>query len=113
MEVFQEECESISELTGALDINTVDEMRKILLAHLERNTSIVVDLSSVASCDAAGVQLLLALEKSAESAGKPFIVRAISEGFARDSANLGVTITASTAPSAASHSTTLVGGGIR
>jgi anti-anti-sigma factor len=113
MEVFQEQCESISELTGALDINTVDEVRKILLAHLEQNTSIVVDLSSVASCDAAGAQLLLALEKSAESAGKPFVVLATSEGFARDCANLGITITPSTVQSAAKNSTILVEGGIR
>jgi anti-anti-sigma factor len=92
MQVFQNRCESALELTGALDINTADEVRKVLLECLEQHTSISVDLSKVESCDAAGVQLLLALEKSTESAGKPFSLVGVSEAFARDCASLGISM---------------------
>jgi len=95
MQVLQDQCETISELTGALDIHTVDAVRTMLLEYLDQNTSIVVDLSSVRSCDAAGAQLLLALEKSAKAAGKSFAILAASEEFARDCANLGIVITSS------------------
>jgi anti-anti-sigma factor len=96
MQVILDKRQFISELTGALDINTVEEVRKVFLAHLEQSPSIVVDLSSIESCDAAGAQLLFALEKSAECAGKPFTVLSVSEAFERDCANLGISI----APSA-------------
>jgi anti-anti-sigma factor len=97
MQVLQDECEIISELTGALDIHTVEEVRAMLLEQLRQNAHIVVDLSSVSSCDAAGAQLLLALEKSAAAANKSFSVLAMSEGFARDCANLGIVIASGTA----------------
>jgi anti-anti-sigma factor len=100
MQVIQDSELLIPELTGALDINTVEDVRKVLLTHLKQHSSIAIDLSSVESCDAAGAQLLLALEKSAECAGKPFTVLAVSEALARDCANLGITI----APSAATPS---------
>ncbi len=62
----------------------------MLLEHLKQDVPIAIDLSSVTSCDAAGAQLLLAMEKSAAAAGKSFSVLAISEGFACDCANLGI-----------------------
>lgn len=92
MQVIQDQSESIHKLSGSLDINTSDEVRKILLEYLGEHASISVDLSQIEGCDAAGVQLLLALEKSAKSAGKPFAIVASSEAFDRDCAGLGVSI---------------------
>lgn len=111
MQVFQDRCDSISELTGTLDINTVDELRGILLASLERNTTIVVDLSSVTSCDAAGVQLLFALAKSAELAGKTFALGATSEALVRDCAKLGIDLARSMDTYACSDKAPDLGGG--
>lgn len=96
MQILQEQRGVSLELTGALDINTVDEMRGVLLEHLEQHTDIIVDLSRVECCDAAGAQLLIALEKSAESSGKSFSILAISETFVRDCADLGIKIASST-----------------
>jgi phospholipid transport system transporter-binding protein len=98
MQLLQNQCESALALTGSLDINSVDEVYKVLLKHLEQNDSISVDLSQIESCDTAGAQLLLALGKSTESSGKPFAVVAASEAFVRDCAGLGISM-ATLAPS--------------
>lgn len=98
MQVLQEQCDVSLELAGALDINTADEMRGVLLEYLRQHTDIAVDLSRVESCDAAGAQLLIALEKSAESAGKPFSIFAISDSFVRDYADIGIRFVPSTPP---------------
>lgn len=95
MQVLQERCGVSLELTGALDINTIDEIRRVLLDHLERHTDVVVDLSRVDCCDASGAQLLIALEKSAESADKPFSIGAVSDSFVRDCAGIGIHFAAS------------------
>jgi anti-anti-sigma factor len=90
MQVINDQSESVHKLAGTLDVNTANEVRGVLLEYLGEHTSISIDLSQVEGCDAAGVQLLLALEKSAEAAGKPFAVVASSEAFDRDCAGLGI-----------------------
>ena len=111
MQVFQDQREPTLKLTGALDINTVDELRGILIASLERNATIVVDLCSVTSCDAAGVQLLFALAKSAELAGKTFALGATSEALVRDCANLGIDLARSMDTYASTDKAPDLGGG--
>jgi anti-anti-sigma factor len=96
MQVLQEQCGVSIELNGALDVNTVDEVRRILLEYLEQHDSVVVDLSLVECCDAAGAQLLIALEKSAESAGKSLSILSISKPVVRDCADIGIQFAPST-----------------
>ena len=98
MQVLQEQGEVSLELKGALDINTVDEVRKILLENLAQHDSVAVDLSLVEGCDAAGAQLLIALEKSAESAGKSLSILSVSKPFARDCADIGIQFAAAALP---------------
>jgi anti-anti-sigma factor len=95
MEEFQERAEASLQLKGALDINSVDDLRGVLLEHLSQHAAITVDLSMIESCDAAGAQLLMALEKSAESAGKPFAILSLSEMLVQDCADLGIHLAAS------------------
>ena len=92
MEVIQEQSDISLQLNGALDIESVEEMRGVLLGYLEQHAKVVVDLSMVGSCDAAGAQLILALEKGAESSGKPFQLVAVSESVIRDCADIGIMI---------------------
>lgn len=101
MQLLQERSGVSLDLTGAIDIHTVDGIRTVLLEHLRQEGDIVVDLSRVESCDAAGAQLLIALEKSAESAGKQFSIAATSESFVRDCASIGIQFTASAPPATA------------
>jgi anti-anti-sigma factor len=77
-------------LIGELDINAAADLRVALLQHLEQHACISLDLSQIESCDAAGIQLLLALEESAKAAGKPFIVLAASDAFTTSSEELGI-----------------------
>jgi anti-anti-sigma factor len=98
MQVLQEQREIFLALKGALDINTADEVRRISLEHLKQHNSVVVDLSLVEGCDAAGAQLLIALEKSAESAGKSFRILSTSKPFDCDCADIGIQFASSASP---------------
>jgi anti-anti-sigma factor len=62
-------------LAGDLDIYSVEPARDALLAHLADKLGIELDLASVETCDAAGMQLLLAARRSAVAAGKVFAIR--------------------------------------
>jgi anti-anti-sigma factor len=88
--IIPDQCDTALTLTGALDINAAAGVRTALLQYLEQHTCISLDLSQIESCDAAGIQLLLALGKSAEAAGKPLVVVAASDAFTSNSADLGI-----------------------
>lgn len=59
-------------LAGDLDIYHVEAAREALLAGLTTRPSLELDLSGVETCDAAGLQLLIATQRSAVAAGKSF-----------------------------------------
>jgi anti-anti-sigma factor len=90
MQILQEQHDTCLELTGDLDINTAVEVHKTFLTYLERHARISLDLSQIECCDAAGVQLLLAVQRSAEAAGKPFAVVAATAAFTTVCAALGI-----------------------
>jgi anti-anti-sigma factor len=71
---LQKETHTI-QLTGDLDIYNVETTRDALAALLADGQGLDLDLSGVESCDAAGVQLLLAARRSALAAAKTFSVR--------------------------------------
>lgn len=90
MQIHQDQRDTPVKLTGVLDINTAAEVLKTLLVHLEHKARISVDLSQIESCDAAGIQLLLAMQRSAKAAGKPFALIAATEAFTAVCASLGI-----------------------
>jgi anti-anti-sigma factor len=71
---IQKETNTI-QLAGDLDIYNVETIRDTLAALLADGQGLDLDLSGVESCDAAGVQLLLAARRSALEAEKTFSVR--------------------------------------
>ena len=62
-------------LSGEMDIYQVEPARHALLDHLATHPGIELDLSGVETCDAAGLQLLLAAGRSAGAAGKTFSIK--------------------------------------
>lgn len=90
MQILQDQRDTSLELTGRLDINTAEEVQKALLVYLEHSARTSLDLSQITSCDAAGVQLLIAMQRSAESAGKSFAVVAPTDAFTTVCAALGI-----------------------
>jgi anti-anti-sigma factor len=63
-------------LAGDLDIYSADSARQTLLDHLTDKVGIELDLAGIETCDAAGMQLLLAARRSALAAGKTLALRA-------------------------------------
>jgi anti-anti-sigma factor len=90
MQMLQDQSDTSLELTGDLDIDAAVEVHKALLAYLEHHARIWLDLSKIECCDAAGVQLLVAAQRSAEAAGKPFAIIAVTEAFTTVCASLGI-----------------------
>ena len=65
-------------LEGDLTIHHAAELKDRLLAALAAGTR-CLDLSDVAECDSAGVQLLLAARRSAQESGQPLTLAPVSE----------------------------------
>jgi phospholipid transport system transporter-binding protein len=62
-----------------LSIYAASALREGLLASLENEGGVMVDLAGVTVCDAAGIQLLLAFWKSAERMDKPVRLVSVSK----------------------------------
>jgi anti-sigma B factor antagonist len=63
-------------LTGDLDIYNVESAREALLDQVADKPGLDLDLAAVETCDTAGIQLLLAAQRSAIAAGKTFSIQA-------------------------------------
>ena len=59
-------------ISGELDIYSVEGAREALLNHLADKPVLELDLAGVETCDTAGMQLLLAAQRSAVASGKTF-----------------------------------------
>jgi len=90
MQIVQHQCDTVLTLPDALDNSTAEEVRKALLAHLEHHAEILLNLSQIERCDAAGVQVLLAMQRSAAAAAKPFAVVATTDALTTVCAALGI-----------------------
>jgi phospholipid transport system transporter-binding protein len=77
-------------LRGSLNITAAEKIQAELLSYLAGGKPEAVDLSSVDACDAAGMQIVLALEKSMAQAGKSFRIVAASDAFLHTADSLGV-----------------------
>lgn len=67
--------EGAVELRGRLDIQRAQEAAETLLAALQNEGEIVLDLSAVTGADVAGLQVLVGLQRSATARGRSLRVR--------------------------------------
>lgn len=77
-------------IAGTLDIYAAAALRDALAQCLSRQSALAVDLSGVEACDFVALQLLCSSRKSAEAAGKPFALIAVSEAFVQTGSSLGL-----------------------
>jgi anti-anti-sigma factor len=83
---------NVVKLAGTLDINHTEELRSALLSELNALPELVLDLSAVNGCDAAGLQVLCALQKSAQGSGKTFRISEPSNAMRECSAIAGLSL---------------------
>lgn len=77
-------------LAGDLDLYQVESARAALLAHLNTHSAAVVDLSGITGCDTAGLQLLIAADRSAHAAGRRFTLLAPPPAVRKCAEQLGL-----------------------
>ncbi len=77
-------------LGGSLAIYDVEELCQTLLKHLQEQAELILDLSEIAECDAAGAQLLCAARSGAAIAGKRCAFRQVSAVIATCFSDLGL-----------------------
>jgi len=80
----------ILQLAGDLDIYSVEAAREALMDHFARKTGLELDLGGVETCDATGMQLLLAVRRSAEAGGRSFSIGVTAPAIGKCSELLGV-----------------------
>ena len=78
------------DLAGNLDISSAPEQRERLIAALAATQGLSISLAGVERVDTAGLQLLLACEKSAKTRGIALTWVAPSEAVRRAANGLGV-----------------------
>jgi len=79
-------------ITGAQTIRTADELQKMLADYRDRGPAVDVDLSEIDECDAAAVQLIYALRRSAVERKQRFQITAVSAAITETAAALGLRI---------------------
>jgi anti-anti-sigma regulatory factor len=77
-------------LTGEQTIRTADKLRKALADYLDHGLAVVMDLSEVQVSDAAALQLILALRRSAAQREQTFHIKAASQAITETAAALGL-----------------------
>lgn len=77
-------------VAGDAEIGATEELRKVLLQWLAQQQSAAIDLAEVGSCDAATVQLLVSLRKTAACMHKELVVKDASRQVREAFAALGI-----------------------
>lgn len=77
-------------LSGAWDIANAEELRAIFAGQLDSGEDIVLDLSGVEACDAAALQLICSLGKTAAQRGLHLRLTAVSPAISAIADALGV-----------------------
>ena len=78
------------QLNGDLDIYNVEAARDELLNHIAGQPALDLDLGGVETCDAAGMQLLLAVRRSTLANGKPFFIQSPAAPVVKCAELLGI-----------------------
>jgi len=89
MEIFRQD-DGVVRAKGDLHISEVDELKSALLHEYAAAPALVLDLSGVDSCDAASLQVLCSLRKSADRDGKELRISALSVAMREASSILGL-----------------------
>jgi anti-anti-sigma regulatory factor len=82
----------VLKISGTLDIDAANRLREALLDCCLHQPEVAADLSEVESCDAAGLQVLLAGQRGAAAFGKVFSVRAAATPILETAAALGLSL---------------------
>jgi len=90
MQIIEDTQQQILSVSGALHVSEAGELRDALSTWLRNEQALKLDLSAVQACDAASLQLLCALRKSAGLANKPFSLVAASAAVAECDSALGL-----------------------
>jgi anti-anti-sigma regulatory factor len=90
----QDKTTGILRIAGHLRIDEVGPLKSALCQYVLNEPKLDLDLSAVDSCDAAGLQLLLAAEKTAAHLGKPYSLQSVSDAVTQSAAALGLTLVA-------------------
>lgn len=77
-------------LAGSLDIYAAETVRAELRDRLADKPELVLDLAGIEHCDTAGLQLLLAAQRTAREAGKSFEVNGASNAILEVMQQLGL-----------------------
>lgn len=75
---------------GELSIRNADSLRTLLAESLDRSSCLAIDLADVESCDAAGLQLICSLRRTAVERGQRLRFGKISDAFKSASDALGL-----------------------
>jgi len=84
-------------LGGPLTIRTAEQAREALVQVVAERAPNAIDLAEIDDCDTAGVQILVAMEKSLTKAGKALRVIAMSGIVRETAAVIGVSLDGSPA----------------
>jgi len=77
------------DVSGAVDIEAAEGMRTALLECFAEPGEIVISLAGVDHCDANGLQMLVAGQRTAEALGRAFRIQQPSEAVSRLARTLG------------------------
>jgi anti-anti-sigma factor len=76
-------------VSGNLDIDVARQVGETIAECLNQSPQVTLNLAGVESCDAAGLQVLLACRKQARASGIPIRFSAVSEALGATAAALG------------------------
>jgi anti-anti-sigma factor len=77
-------------LVGDLDLYSVEAACEALRTHLTDKAGLELDLGGIETCDTAGMQLLLAAQRSAVASGKSFAIPGTSSAIEKCRELLGL-----------------------
>ncbi len=83
---------SFLRLEGPLTVYEVGEMREVLLASMEKDRELVVDIAGINDCDTTGVQLLVSARKKAKKEKKKFFITGNSDAVRNAAERIGVSL---------------------
>ena len=86
--------QSFLRLEGPLTVYEVGEMREVLLASLERDQELLVDITGITDCDTTGVQLLVSTRKKAGNDKKKLLITGDSEAVRKAAERIGLSMAA-------------------
>jgi len=89
MQILKNKGSGYWDLTGGLDIEAAEVLKTALLDCFSEPGEIVISLAGVEHCDANGLQILIAGQRSAQALGRAFRIQQPSEAVSGLARTLG------------------------